>query len=93
MVSQDKVHRLDMRTGAELDGFVSSPSPWSGAATIAFGRMIVPLQSGSLQVLDAASGKHLYLLKGNPKSRVFATDTGIVVSDSDHQVRSYGPLR
>ncbi|MFT4512098.1 MAG: outer membrane protein assembly factor BamB/tetratricopeptide (TPR) repeat protein [Planctomycetota bacterium] len=93
VVAPDHIHRIHAHTGKDLEGFAPRKQGWSGEATIIGNRMIVPVQTGSLQVLDAATGKHLYRLQGNAKSRVFATDGQVFISSSDHKVRSYGVLR
>ena len=93
VVAQDMIHRIDSQTGKEHDGFAANDQHWGGQATIVANRMIVPLQSQGLQVLDSDTGKHLYLLEGTTKSRVLVTEGQVFITDSDHKVRSYGRLR
>ena len=93
VVAPDQIHRIQAHTGKEIEGFVRRGSNWGGEATIIGNRMVVPLKSGALQVLDATTGQHLYLLRGSTKSRVFATDGQVFVTTTDHKVRSYGSLR
>jgi outer membrane protein assembly factor BamB len=93
VVAPDQIHRIQAHTGKEIEGFVRRGSNWGGEATIIGNRMVVPMKSGALQVLDATTGQHLYLLRGSTKSRVFATDGQVFVTTTDHKVRSYGSLR
>lgn len=93
IVEPDAIHRIHAHTGKDLEPFLPVESKWAGEAKIIGTRMIVPLQTGSLQVLDAATGNHLYLLQGNPKSRVLSTADQVFVTDTDHKVRWYGALR
>lgn len=93
VVAPDQIHRIHAHTGKDLAGFASGEQRWAGQATIIGNRTVVPLQTGALQVLDTATGKHLYLLQGNTKSRVLATDGQVFISSSDHKIRCYGRLR
>jgi outer membrane protein assembly factor BamB/tetratricopeptide (TPR) repeat protein len=92
-VAPNQIHRIQADTGKDINGFAPHGQKWSGEATIIGNRMIVPRQSGSLQVLDSATGAHLYLLSGDTGSRVFATDGQVFITSTDHKIRSYGSLR
>lgn len=93
VVAPDQIHRIRASSGKDLEGFPAHEQNWGGRATIIGNRMIVPMQKDALQVLNTATGKHLYLLPGNTKSRVLVTDGQVFISSSDHKVRHYGRLR
>jgi len=93
LVTPDKVHRIDARTGKNLKAFEPTASKWAGSANLIGNRMIVPMRERVLQVLDAATGQELYRIAGDAKSRVLATQGRVFVTSSDHSVRSYGRLR
>ncbi|MGK0156821.1 MAG: hypothetical protein ACI9SE_003794, partial [Neolewinella sp.] len=93
VVAPDQIHRIHTHTGKDLASFASGEQKWAGQATIIGNRMVVPLQTDALQVIDTATGRHLYLLQGNTKSRVLATHGQVFISSSDHKVRCYGRLR
>lgn len=93
LVTPEQVHRIDARTGKNLKPFKPTASKWAGPANLVGNRMIVPLRSRALQVLDAATGQELYRIAGDAKSRVLATQGRVFVTSADHTVRSYGRLR
>ncbi len=92
-VAPSRVHRLDTRTGKSLKDFAKGNSDWAGVATVVGNRMIIPVRGGSLQVLDAETGQPLYLMVGDSRSRILATQGRVFVTAGDHTVRSYGQLR
>ena len=92
-VTPDFLHRIAVDTGEDLNGFQAKESRWAGSATVVANRMIVPLESGSLQVIESKSGEALYLIAGNSKSRVFACGEKLTIVNSDHSVRTYNAIR
>ena len=92
-VAPDFLHRISVDTGEDLNGFQAKESRWAGSATMVANRMIVPLESGSLQVIASKTGEALYLIAGDSKSRVFACGENLTVINSDHSVRTYNSPR
>lgn len=92
-VSNEQIYRLNAETGEPVDGFSSVGSDWAGSAVVAGNRMVVPLRSNTLQVIDAETGNALYRIFGGRKSRVFQTHGKLFVFGKDRILRSYGNPR
>lgn len=95
LATRERILRLDLRTGDDLEAI---PAPdgagWGRAPTVTGTRLVAPLAKGDLQVLDAATGQLVYRIAADSRSRLLALPSGeLLVSEPDHELRSYGVLR
>lgn len=93
LAATNQVVRIAVATGELLPPFAPDAGDWAGAPTVAGQRLILPLRSGSLQVLDATDGQPLYRLDGRKDSRVFVDGERVFVCQRNHLLQRYSRLR
>ncbi|MFK7741195.1 MAG: DUF4388 domain-containing protein [Planctomycetota bacterium] len=87
--------RVDARTGSLLEPLRKLEAPWAGVPTGIGSRLLMPLEGGGLQVVDAKTGRPEYRLPGNARCKVLvvaANDGSVFVASESHTIRRYTDL-
>jgi outer membrane protein assembly factor BamB len=92
VTTPERVLRLQAADGEALPAFVSATSPWAGPACVVGDRIVVPTEGGLLQVLDRESGRPLYALEGDAKSRLLETSGSLYVIEPARNLRYHRTL-
>jgi type IV pilus assembly protein PilB len=93
VATPEQIARFDAATGAVLDPFPRCRADWASRPYVIGNRLVAAMRDGDLQVLDRDSGKPLYLLAGDARSRVLQTAGRLFVVTPEREVRYHGPLR
>lgn len=94
LVSPERIERLDLATGQRRAPIVRLEANWAGPMQRVGGRLVVPVASGSLQVLDEQTGAPLYRLEASKRGgRCAVRDDRLYVMQADRTIDCFPELR
>jgi len=94
MTSAQRIVRLALVDGSRRRTIPASKGEWNGASLLVGTRLMTPSTSGYVEVMDAATGKRLYLIEGSKRGvRVLPCKEGSVVALPDRRLHFYPKLR
>ncbi len=94
LVTPERMQRLDLATGEQRAAIPRLETTWAGAMLRVGGRLVVPVNDGSLQVLDEVSGTPLYRLDASKRGgRCGVHDDRLYVMRADRSVDCFPQLR
>lgn len=92
IATRTHLHQLEVATGKTKTSVAPDHHEWTGPATVAGERLLVPGRDG-VEVLELATGQPLYRLAAGKRARLHVVGSELWLVDTDYTVHAFDRLR